>query len=115
MSAEHLADVSTRWSVVSEPARFMVRYAPAIRRYLVALLRNEDEADEVAHDFLLRVAQGGFVRATPDRGRFRFYLIASVRNAARTHQARKQARPAAAGPPPEELPDDDAAQRDYLA
>jgi RNA polymerase sigma-70 factor (ECF subfamily) len=115
VSAEHLADVSTRWSVVREPARFVGRYATAIRRYLVALLRDEDEADEVAQDFLLKVAQGGFVRAAPDRGRFRFYLIASVRNAARAHQARRQARPAPAGPPPEESPADDDAQRDYLA
>jgi RNA polymerase sigma-70 factor (ECF subfamily) len=63
-------------------------YRRAIRSYLGALLRNEQDADEVAHDIVMKLLQGAFAGAVPAsedaprRGRFRDYLKRSVRNAA---------------------------------
>lgn len=82
--------ISTQWSVVNNPGQFVVRYAPAIRGYLQAILRNAHEAEEVEQEFLMRVVQKGFARADPDRGRFRDYLKTSVRNAALTRLRKKK-------------------------
>lgn len=53
--------ISTCWPTISNPVQFVRRYAPAIRRYLQAFLRNSDDADEAAQDFLVRVFDRGFV------------------------------------------------------
>lgn len=82
--------ISTQWSIINDPGQFVVRYAPAIRGYLQALLRNAHDAEEVEQEFLMRVVQRGFQRADPDRGRFRDYLKTSVRNAALTRLRRKK-------------------------
>jgi hypothetical protein len=89
-----LSQISTRWSLLSDPLQFALRYAPAIRSYLLALLRDADRADEVAQEFLLRVVQGGFAPPETVRGRFRDYLKVSVRNAALAALRRRE--PAAA-------------------
>lgn len=81
----HLSRITTRWPQLGEPARFCVRYGPAIRKYIVALLRDDHDADEVAQEFLLRAVEKGFPNADPDRGRFRDYLKTAVRNAALMH------------------------------
>lgn len=82
--------ISTQWSIINDPRQFVIRYAPAIRGYLQAILRNAHDAEEAEQDFLVRVVQHGFVRANPDRGRFRDYLKAAVRNAALTRLRRKK-------------------------
>jgi excinuclease UvrABC nuclease subunit len=86
----HLDEISTEWAIIRDPAEFVIRYQRAIRKYLGALIRNPHDAEEVLQDFLLRVSQNGFIRARQERGRFRDYLKAAVRNAAinfhrRTH------------------------------
>lgn len=77
-----LSRISTHWSVVGNPTHFVLRYGPAIRAYLLALLGSESDAEDTLQDLLLKVVKGGFERATPDRGRFRFYLKTTVRHAA---------------------------------
>jgi RNA polymerase sigma-70 factor (ECF subfamily) len=77
-----LEQISTRWSLITDPAKFVLRYAPAIRRYLGALLHNPDDVEEVAQDFLLRVCEHQFTPEQVVRGRFRNYLKAAVRNSA---------------------------------
>jgi hypothetical protein len=67
-----------------------MRYAPAIRRYLDALIRNADDAEELTQEFLLRGLLQGFVRTSELRGRFRDYLKAAVRHAALNHLRRKR-------------------------
>jgi RNA polymerase sigma-70 factor (ECF subfamily) len=84
--------IATQWSMINDPTWFIVRYGPAIRHYLLSLVKNSDDADEVAQEFFLRVLKQGFVRASGDRGRFRNYLITAVRNAALTHLKRKGSR-----------------------
>jgi hypothetical protein len=90
-SSNRLDDISTEWAIVRDPARFALRYAPAIRRYLAALIRNHHDADEVAQDFFLRVAKHGFIHTRQKGGRFRDYLKVAVRNAALNFLRRPQA------------------------
>lgn len=81
-----LAGIVTNWSQVNDPVRFVARYAPAIRNYLHALIRNPHDADDAAQEFLTRIGERGFDDLTLQQGkRFRDYLIAAVRNAARSH------------------------------
>jgi hypothetical protein len=77
-----LDEISTEWSIIRDPSQFVMRYAPAIRRYFGALIKNRHDAEEVAQDFFMRVTQHGFVRVKLERSRFRDYLKAAVRNAA---------------------------------
>jgi len=84
-----LNQITTRWSVVIDPSRLMVRYASAIRSYLEAILRNANDADEVAQEFALHVLNHKFDKASPDRGRFRDYVKVSARNAALIYLRKK--------------------------
>src|SRR5262249_24540763 len=77
--------ISTRWALLHQPAQFVLRYAPAIRRYLGALLRNPEAVHDVSQDFLLRILDQRFVPPEDLRGRFRDSLKAAVRNAALGH------------------------------
>jgi RNA polymerase sigma-70 factor (ECF subfamily) len=74
--------ISTRWPLIQDPARFVFRYAPAIQGYLGVFLKNPHDVEDTCQAILLRIVERGLV--TPDqlRGRFRDYLIATVRNAA---------------------------------
>jgi hypothetical protein len=98
-----LEQISTRWHLISDPAQFVLRYAPAIRRYLGALLRDPDAVDEVGQELLLRSLQSKFSPERVTRGRFRDYLRSVVRNAALTWWRRQQSRPAAVDLDPDEL------------
>jgi RNA polymerase sigma factor (sigma-70 family) len=87
-----LDEISTYWSLLRSahqgsggsavPARnaLVMRYNGAIRKYLVALMGNEQEANEVAQEVVIRMLRGDFATATPERGRFRDYLKTAVRN-----------------------------------
>ncbi len=85
-----LAEISTRWNIVGDPLQFVLRYAPAIQKYLTAIVRNAHDADEIAQDFLLKMMDRRFEHVRPDRGRFRFYLKQAVRNAVREHARRRR-------------------------
>jgi RNA polymerase sigma factor (sigma-70 family) len=90
---DNLDRISTQWSAVHDIGHFLVRYAAAVRHYLEAILRNTGDADDVCQEFFLKVIRTGFVRVSPDRGRFRDYLKTAVRNAALTHLRRRQRQP----------------------
>jgi DNA-directed RNA polymerase specialized sigma24 family protein len=89
-SVSRLDRISTDWAIIRDPPQFVLRYAPAIYSYLAALTKSGHEAEEVAQDFYLRVLRYGFARASRERGRFRDYLKAAVRNAARDHWQRRR-------------------------
>jgi RNA polymerase sigma-70 factor (ECF subfamily) len=116
--APGLGEISTYWPLITDPARFVLRYAPAIRAYLTALLQNADDAEEATQDFLLKGLLRGFVRTEELRGRFRDYLKAAVRNAALTRLRRRGPAPAGAADLPQ-LPDPHGgpsrADREWLA
>jgi RNA polymerase sigma factor (sigma-70 family) len=83
-----LEHISTHWPVVGDPFRFVLRYSPAVRRYVGALIRNEHDADDVVQDFLTQTMHRPFKPEQIRGGRFRDYLRAVLRNAAITHLRR---------------------------
>jgi RNA polymerase sigma factor (sigma-70 family) len=109
--SSHLSHIVTHWSVVrrahegeleavqSAQQQLLERYGGAVRRYLLAALKNEDAADEVFQEFALRFVRGDFQKADPGQGRFRSYLKTIVYRLIvdyqrRQHrQARQQALP----------------------
>lgn len=54
------------------------RYSPAVKRYLLASLRNQEAADEVFQEFALRICRGDFKNADCEKGRFRSMLKTSL-------------------------------------
>jgi hypothetical protein len=89
---QRLDQITTVWSMLGDPAQFIMRYAPAIRRYFSALIPNRHDAEEGIQEFLLRVIKTGFTNADSERGRFRDYLKTAVRNAALAQLKRESAR-----------------------
>lgn len=81
-----IEQISTRWSLITDPMQFVLRYGPAVRAYLSALVPNRHDAEDVTQDFLMRVLRQPVL--VPERvrnGRFRDYLKAALRNAAVDH------------------------------
>ena len=88
--------ISTHLSALSSPSRFVLRYGAAVRAYLQALLPTQDDADEVEQEFLLRVVEKGIPVGDRADGRYRHYLIATVRNSAFRYVRNLSRRPALA-------------------
>ncbi|HLQ44105.1 MAG TPA: sigma-70 family RNA polymerase sigma factor [Planctomycetaceae bacterium] len=74
--------ISTRWTAVNNPTLFVKRYGRAIRKYVATLIHDPHDAEEVEQEFMLRMVQKGFHSADSNKGKFRYYLITIVRNAA---------------------------------
>jgi DNA-directed RNA polymerase specialized sigma24 family protein len=91
-----LEHISTHWHCVGDPLQFVMRYAPAIRRYVGALIRNPHDCEDVVQDFLMRAVCRPFTPEQIQRGRFRDYLKAALRNAAVTHFRRGAQLPSSA-------------------
>jgi len=101
----HLSQIETLWSEVlaahqgaEEGAgaaqwRLMFRYLPAVRRFLLAILRDAETADELMQEFALRFLRGDFHRADPSLGRFRDFLKTVARNLVAEHYRRRQRAP----------------------
>eukprot|EP00913_Durusdinium_trenchii_P008821 g8287.t1 len=95
--------INTRWSLIrmahgqqtgTVEARksLVLRYSSAIRKYLGAVTRNTEEADDLAQDVVVRMLNGDFAGADPDRGRFRDFLKTCIRNMARNYWSKKKRR-----------------------
>jgi RNA polymerase sigma factor (sigma-70 family) len=103
-SSARLDEIATQWSLfykahqsaldTPSPARntFALRYRSAIRKYVGAIVKDAQEADELTQEVLVRMLRGDFAGANPQRGRFRDLLKVAVRNLVRTHWSRKQRR-----------------------
>lgn len=89
--------ISTHLSALSSPSRFVLRYGAAVRAYLQALLPTQDDADEVEQEFLLRVVEKGIPVGDRSDGRYRHYLIATVRNSAFRYLRNLSRQPALSG------------------
>jgi hypothetical protein len=114
---QSLSVISTDWPSITDPVKFVLRYAPAIRGYLQVLLPPHADAEEVLQEILVSVFEHGFTRDRIRRGRFRDYLIATVRYRAWRHLRLKKPRPLSAAqaerlPAPAEAAPEDA---DWLA
>jgi RNA polymerase sigma factor (sigma-70 family) len=95
--SETIEAIGTRWSLIrsahlaskpesaKEARRILVmRYAPAIRRYVGGILRQDDQADEIAQEVMLRMMRGDFAGADENKGRFRDFLKMALRNMIKT-------------------------------
>jgi hypothetical protein len=69
-----------------------MRYSPAIRSYVRAMTRDEDQADDITQDVMVRLLQGDFAGADPSKGRFRDLLKTAVRNMTRNMWAKQRVR-----------------------
>jgi RNA polymerase sigma factor (sigma-70 family) len=107
MSDSRLDAIDTRWSLIRQAhaagqdqsaarASLVLRYGSSIRRYVGALIKDPQDADEVAQEIMVRLLQGNFAGADPDRGRFRDLLRVAIRNLARDFWARQKKRQGAA-------------------
>ena len=101
--ADRIDAISTRWSLLrlahgthpdTTKARQMLvlRYSSAVRRYVGAILRQGDDADELAQEVVLRLMRGDFAGADPTKGRFRDFLKIAVRNMIHNHWAKSNRR-----------------------
>lgn len=103
---QHLSQIETLWSVVQRAhdadssettaarASLIERYGEAVRRYLMASLRDPDAVDDAFQEFSLRFVRGDFSGVSPEKGRFRnylktvvYHLIADFGRARKKHQA----------------------------
>lgn len=82
MSSSHLSRIDTIWSMVHNAneskstgveaqTQLFDRYGMAVKRYLLASMRNEDAASEVFQEFALRLIRGDFRNASAEKGKFR--------------------------------------------
>ena len=97
--------IPTQWSLVRDAhsagapqtaavARqaLVLRYAKSIRRYVGGIVKQSDDADELAQDVIVRLMKGDFGGADPTRGRFRDLLKTAVRNMVHNHWAKANRR-----------------------
>ena len=101
LQPSRLSRIDTLWSVVCdahdsaherrEPAQEVLlhRYGPAIKKYLVASLRDVEQAEEVFQEFALKFIRGDLKHVSPEKGKFRAYVKTVLANLIRAH-ARKQ-------------------------
>ena len=99
-----LEAISTRWTLLREAqsgstmsaqearGALVLRYLPAVRRYIGALVRKDEDADDIAQDVVVRLLAGDFGGADPSRGRFRDLLKTAVRNMVRNYWSRQKRR-----------------------
>src|SRR5215510_1625349 len=97
-----LSCIDTSWStvyqahqgqgeeVVSAQQQLLMRYYHPVARYLRALVRDADAAEELTQEFAVRFLRGDFKRADPARGRFRDLLKRALRHLAIDHWRRKR-------------------------
>lgn len=100
-----LSRISTIWTLLGNAQRgpgsiasdaqcaFIQRYQGAVYRYLLGALRDPDAADEVFQEFALRLVQGAFRWANPQRGRFRDYLKTTLIHLVTDYRNRLRRRP----------------------
>jgi RNA polymerase sigma factor (sigma-70 family) len=98
----HLSQMSTQWTMVFQAhsgtpdeahiaaSRLMCRYAGAVHRYLLKVLKDSHAADELDQEFALRFLRGDFKNCDPNRGRFRDYVKRAVQNLINDHHRRKR-------------------------
>jgi RNA polymerase sigma factor (sigma-70 family) len=92
----------------------LLRYRAAVRRYLGRVAGNPDAAEELFQEFGLAMIAGKLDSADPDRGRFRDYVKAVLRNLVAKHFRRQKKHPVGLEPgspalteaPAQEAPDD---------
>ncbi len=87
---DRLSRMSTWWTIVCQAndgsvesrqvatALLFKRYETAVRRYLMAMVRDQNIVDELFQSFAEALLTGKFRNADPEKGKFRFYLKTSL-------------------------------------
>ncbi len=100
-SETRLSRINTLWTLVrdahgspDEKARqaqtdILERYSGAIRRYLMAALRDADAVDDVYQEFAVQFIRGKLKGADPSRGQFRRYLKSVLFHLVSDYRSRK--------------------------
>src|SRR4051812_38842179 len=133
MPDTHLSGFSTNWSVLfaahrgtpeeqlAARRRLLAVYERAVRGYLRASVGDAEAAEELLHEFAVRLLRGDFAATAPEKGRFRSYLKTVIYHLIVDHHRSRQrwaraadlgAVPEPAAAPPEPSPDD---ERQFLA
>jgi RNA polymerase sigma-70 factor (ECF subfamily) len=97
----HLSDIVTLWPDVetaqaggeesaAAQARLFERYGGAVRRYLLAMVRDQALADDLTQEFAVALVGGNMRNANPQRGRFRDYVKGILFHLVSTHRRRQQ-------------------------
>jgi RNA polymerase sigma-70 factor (ECF subfamily) len=68
----------------------LMRYYDAVHRYLLGMLHDATEAEELAQEFAVRFLRGDFGGADPQRGRFRDFLKTALRRLVIDYWRRKK-------------------------
>ena len=68
----------------------LLRYRPAVFRYLSACLGNVYDAEEMCQEFSLRLIRGDFRNANPEKGRFRDLLKTALYHLIIDHHKKKK-------------------------
>jgi RNA polymerase sigma factor (sigma-70 family) len=105
MTPERIEQMHTQWSLIrraltvgtpesADEARqqLVMHYAPAVRKYVGTILRHTQDAQEQAHDVVVRLLRGDFAGADPNQGRFRDLLKTAIRNMVRHHWEKRNVR-----------------------
>jgi RNA polymerase sigma-70 factor (ECF subfamily) len=103
-----LGEIETAWTMLHKahqeggaagPARnaLLLRYYGAVYHYLLGMVHDTAEAEELAQEFAVRFLRGDFGWADPQRGRFRDFLKTAVRHLA-IDQWRRQKKEKEKGP-----------------
>jgi DNA-directed RNA polymerase specialized sigma24 family protein len=100
--SERLSRIKTRWTMVfqahkgdregmeSAQQRLLLGYYGPVYRYLRAMVRDADAAEELTQEFAVRFLRGDFKRADPSRGRFRDLVKRALRHLAIDFWRRKR-------------------------
>jgi RNA polymerase sigma-70 factor (ECF subfamily) len=113
-----LSQVETKWTLVHQANHdpgenriaaqraLLEHYGGAVRRYLLASLRDRDAAEDMFQEFACRLLRGDLKGADSDRGRFRdfvkgvlFHLVANWHNAQKKRPQALADEPPAPDPP----------------
>jgi RNA polymerase sigma-70 factor (ECF subfamily) len=97
----HLSEIDTIWETLAEAQQqgsagvqarndMLLRYYGAVRHYLISMLHDTAEADELLQEFAVRFLRGDFGKADPGRGRFRDLLKTAVRHLVIDHWRRRR-------------------------
>jgi RNA polymerase sigma-70 factor (ECF subfamily) len=68
----------------------LLRYYDAVHRYLLGMMHDATEAEELTQDFAVRFLRGDFGEADPERGRFRDFLKTALRRLVIDHWRQKK-------------------------
>jgi RNA polymerase sigma-70 factor (ECF subfamily) len=102
---QRLSRITTLWTVVCQAhdgsgeaaataqRQLLDRYGGAVRRYLQAVVRTSEAADELFQEFAVRLLHGDLRGADPDRGRFRNFVKGVLFHMVADHHQRQRRQP----------------------